>query len=85
MEKILHLAQQAENAGFYSLYLLEKFNWSIDPVTPYPVTKNGRFLLYWQYIYGSLEKRTFLAANSEKIYLGTSDLDMLFQDPAILA
>ncbi|MGC2381680.1 MAG: LLM class F420-dependent oxidoreductase [Nitrososphaeraceae archaeon] len=84
-DNILNLAKQAENAGFDSLWVLERLIWPIDPLTPYPRSKDGSFPFDWQYIFDPLETLTFVAANTEKIYLGTSVIDMLFHNPVILA
>jgi probable F420-dependent oxidoreductase len=84
-DNILNLAKQAENAGFDSLWVLERLIWPIDPLTPYPGSKDGSFPFDWQCIFDRLETLTFVAASTEKIYLGTSVIDMLFHNPVILA
>jgi probable F420-dependent oxidoreductase len=82
---IVYLAKQAENAGFNSLWVLERLLWPINPPSPYPGTKDGKFPEDWQYIFDPLETLTFVAANTNKIALGTSVIDMLFHNPVILA
>jgi probable F420-dependent oxidoreductase len=82
---IVCLAKQAENAGFNSLWVLERLLWPITPQSPYPGTKDGKFPEDWQYIFDPLETLTFVAANTNKIALGTSVIDMLFHNPVILA
>jgi hypothetical protein len=84
-ENIIHLAKGAENAGFDSLWVLERLIWPINPHDPYPGTSDGKFPDDWQYIFDPLETLTFVAANTEKIALGTSVIDMLFHNPVILA
>lgn len=84
-ESIVCLAKQAENAGFNSLWVLERLLWPITPQSPYPGTKDGKFPEDWQYIFDALETLTFVAANTSKIALGTSVIDMLFHNPVILA
>lgn len=84
-ENIVYLAKQAENAGFHSLWVLERLIWPINPQNPYPGTKDGKFPDDWQYIFDPLETLTFVAANTSKIMLGTSVIDMLFHNPVILA
>jgi probable F420-dependent oxidoreductase len=59
--------------------------WPIDPLDPYPGTSDGKFPVDWQYIFEPLETLTYVAANTEKIALGTSVVDMLFHNPVILA
>jgi len=85
-ENIIHLSKEAENAGcFDSLWVLERLIWPINPQTPYPGTGDGKFPADWQYIFEPLETLTYVAANTENIALGTSVIDMLFQNPVILA
>jgi probable F420-dependent oxidoreductase len=85
-ENIIHLAKEAENAVcFDSLWVLERLIWPINPQTPYPGTKDGKFPDDWQYIFEPLETLTFVAANTSKIALGTSVMDMLFHNPVLLA
>jgi probable F420-dependent oxidoreductase len=84
-EDIVYLAKQAENAGFNSLWVLERLLWPINPLSPYPGTKDGKFPEDWDYIFDPLETLTFVAANTNKIALGTSVIDMLFHNPVILA
>src|ERR671931_169650 len=85
-ESLIHLAKEAENAGcFDSLWVLERLIWPINPQTPYPGTRDGKFPNDWQYIFDPLETLTFIAANTNRILLGTSVIDMLFHNPVILA
>jgi probable F420-dependent oxidoreductase len=84
-ENIVYLAEQAENAGFRSLWVLERLLWPINPQNPYPGTRDGKFPDDWQYIFDPLETLIFVAANTCKITLGTSVVDMLFHNPVILA
>src|SRR5919106_1331084 len=84
-ENIVYLAKQAENAGFNSLWVLERLIWPIAPQDKYPGTIDGKFPEDWQYIFDPLETLTFAAANTSKIALGTSVTDMLFHNPVILA
>jgi probable F420-dependent oxidoreductase len=84
-ENIVYFAKQAENAGLDSLWVLERLIWPIRPQDKYPGTTNGKFPEDWQYIFDPLETLTFVAANTRKIRLGTSVIDMLFHNPVILA
>jgi probable F420-dependent oxidoreductase len=85
-ENIIRLANEAENTGcFDSLWVLERLIWPINPHTRYPGSEDGKFPADWQYIFEPLETLTYVAANTENIALGTSVIDMLFQNPVILA
>jgi probable F420-dependent oxidoreductase len=84
-ENIIRLAREAENAGFDSLWVLERLIWPMKPLDPYTGTSDGKFPADWQYIFEPLETLTYVAANTNKIALGTSVIDMLFHNPVILA
>ncbi|MFL6412162.1 MAG: LLM class flavin-dependent oxidoreductase, partial [Nitrososphaeraceae archaeon] len=84
-ENIIRLAKEAENAGFDSLWVLERLIWPMKPLDPYPGSSDGKFPDDWQYIFEPLDMLTFVAANINKIALGTSVIDMLFHNPVILA
>ncbi len=77
-QNIIRLATQAENAGFDSLWVLERLIWPIKPHDPYPGSTDGKFPADWQYIFEPLETLTYVAAKTNKIVLGTSVIDMLF-------
>jgi probable F420-dependent oxidoreductase len=84
-ENIASLAKQAEDAGLYSLWVLERLVWPISPKDKYPGTTDGRFPEDWQFIFDPIETLTYVAANTNKIALGTSVIDMLFHNPVVLA
>jgi hypothetical protein len=62
-----------------------KVDWPIGPQTRYPGSADGKLPADWQYILDPLETLTYVAANTNKIALGTSVIDMLFHNPVILA
>src|ERR1044072_9718683 len=78
-QNIIRLATEAENAGIDSLWVLERLIWPVKPQTDYPGSADGKFPTDWQYIFEPLETLTYVAANTNKIALGTSVIDMLFQ------
>jgi probable F420-dependent oxidoreductase len=84
-QNIIRLATEAENAGFDSLWVLERLIWPIMPHDPYPGSADGKFPSDWQYIFEPLETLTYVAAKTNKIALGTSVIDVLFHNPVILA
>jgi probable F420-dependent oxidoreductase len=79
------MAQSAESEGFDSLWVFERLLWPINPQTPYPATPDGSLPNEYQIILDPLETLTYVAANTNKIALGTSVIDMLFHNPVILA
>ena len=84
-ENVIHMAQMAEGEGFDSLWVFERLLWPTNPQTPYVATPDGSLPEEYQIMLNSLETLTFVAANTNKILLGTSVIDMLFHNPVVLA
>jgi probable F420-dependent oxidoreductase len=84
-ENIIHMAQNAESEGFDSVWVFERLLWPINPQSPYPATPDGSLPNEYQIILDPLETLTYVAANTNKIALGTSVIDMLFHNPVVLA
>jgi probable F420-dependent oxidoreductase len=84
-ENIVRTAKAAEDEGFDSLWVFERLLWPINPQTPYVATPDGSLPVEYQNILDPLETLTYVAANTNKIALGTSVMDMLFHNPVVLA
>lgn len=84
-ENVIQMAKNAESEGFDSLWVFERLLWPIDPQTPYVATPDGSLPIEYQIMLDPLETLTYVAANTNKIALGTSVIDMLFHNPVILA
>ena len=84
-ENVIQMAKNAESEGFDSLWVFERLLWPINPQTPYVATPDGSLPVEYQNILDPLETLTYVAANTNKIALGTSVIDMLFHNPVILA
>jgi probable F420-dependent oxidoreductase len=84
-ENILKIALGAEKEGFDSIWVGERLLWPLKPQTPYPGTPDGSLPTFQQNVLDPLETLTYVAANTNKIALGTSVIDMLFHNPVILA
>jgi probable F420-dependent oxidoreductase len=84
-ENVIQTAQHAEKEGFDSLWVFERLLWPINPQTPYPVTPDGSLPTEYQIVLDALETLTYVAANTNKIALGTCVIDMLFHNPVVLA
>jgi probable F420-dependent oxidoreductase len=84
-KNIIQAAKQAEEEGFDSLWTWERLICPLKPQTPYPLTPDGSLPTEFQNVFDTLETLTFAAANTNKIALGTSVIDMLFHNPVILA
>lgn len=75
----------AEEAGFDSLWVFERLLWPINPKNPYPATPDGKLPEEYQVMLDPLQTLSFVAANTTKIKVGTSIIDMLFHNPVILS
>ena len=84
-DNVLYIAKEAEKEGLDSVWALERLLWPLKPQTPYPATPDGSLPTMYQNVFDPIETLTFVAANTEKIALGTSVIDMLFHNPVILA
>jgi probable F420-dependent oxidoreductase len=84
-ENILKIALGAEKEGFDSIWVGERLLWPLKPQTPYPGTPDGSLPTFQQNVLDPLETLTYVAANTNKIALGTSVIDMLFHNPVVLA
>lgn len=82
---IVRTAKAAEDEGFDSLWVFERLLWPTNPQTPYVATPDGSLPVEYQNILDPLETLTYVAANTNKIALGTSVMDMLFHNPVVLA
>jgi probable F420-dependent oxidoreductase len=84
-QNIISLANMAEEEHFDSLWVGERLLWPLKPQTPYGLTPDGSLPTMYQNVFDPIETLTFVAANTKKIALGTSVIDMLFHNPVILA
>src|ERR687885_2856945 len=84
-ENVIQAAKEAEKEGFDSLWTWERLLAPLKPQTPYPLSPDGSLPEEFQNVFDTLETLTFVAANTKKIALGTSIIDMLFHNPIVLA
>jgi probable F420-dependent oxidoreductase len=84
-ENVVQTAQQAEKEGFDSLWAFERLLWPLNPQAQYPGTPDGSLPIEYQIMLDPLETLTYVAANTDRIALGTCVIDMLFHNPVVLA
>jgi probable F420-dependent oxidoreductase len=84
-ENVLQTAKIAEDEGFDSLWVGERLLWPLKPQTLTPGSADGSLSVELKIVLDPLETLTYIAANTDKIILGTSVIDMLFHNPVILA
>jgi alkanesulfonate monooxygenase SsuD/methylene tetrahydromethanopterin reductase-like flavin-dependent oxidoreductase (luciferase family) len=84
-ENILKIALDADKEGFDSVWVGERLLWPLKLQTLYPGTPDGRLPTFHQNVLDPLETLTYVAANTNKIALGTCVIDMLFHNSVVLA
>ena len=85
-EKILFiLRQEAEKEGIDSVWVLDRLLWPIKPQTPYVASPDGSLPVEYQNVLDPLTTLTYVAGVTERISLGTSVIDMFFQNPVVLS
>ena len=85
-DNVVELAQKSEKEGFDSLWVFDRLLWPVG-ATEHHIEE--RQMEVYQMICKMylilLGTLAFVAANTEKIALGTCVIDMLFHNPVILA
>jgi probable F420-dependent oxidoreductase len=84
-ENILYIATEAEKEGIDSVWVLDRLLWPINPQTPYVASSDGSLPIVYQNVLDPLTTLTYVAAVTERISLGTSIIDMFFQNPVVLS
>src|SRR5215470_11738693 len=84
-EAVTKVAQRAEALGYSSLWTIERLLYPVKPQTPYPGTPDGTLPEVYRQVLDPLDALTYVAAQTKKIRLGTSVLDMPYHKPVVLA
>ncbi len=84
-ENVLQLATQAEKEGFDSVWTITRILWPLKPQSAYVATPDGSLPIEYQNVLDPLDVLAYVAANTDKIALGTSVVDMFFYTPIMLA
>src|SRR5262244_1179660 len=84
-EAVSKVAQRAEALGYETLWTIERLLWPLKLQTPYPATPDGSLPEQYKHSLDPIEALTFAAAQTKKIGLGTSVLDIPYYNPAMLA
>jgi alkanesulfonate monooxygenase SsuD/methylene tetrahydromethanopterin reductase-like flavin-dependent oxidoreductase (luciferase family) len=85
VESITKVAQRAEALGYSSLWTIDRLLWPLNLQKPYPGTPDGSLPEIYKRVLDPLEALTYVAAQTKKIRLGTSVLDMPYYNPVVLA
>lgn len=84
-ENIIYIATEAEKEGIDSVWVLDRLLWPIKPQTPYAASPDGSLPVEYQNVLDPLTTLTYVAAVTEQISLGTSVIDIFFQNPIVLS
>jgi len=84
-ENITKAAHFAESENFDSVWVIDRILWPAEPQTPYPPSPDGSWPEVYQTVIDPISTLTYVAAITEKITLATGIIDMLYQNPLILA
>ena len=83
-DSLVTVAQRAEDLGFDGLWVLDRILFPVKPQAPYPVG-DGSLPVKYKHTLDPLETLTFVAANTRRIWLGTSILNLPWYNPVLLA
>jgi len=83
-DSLVTVAQRAEDLGFDGLWVLDRILFPVKPRAPYPVG-DGSLPVKYKHTLDPLETLTFVAANTRRIWLGTSILNLPWYNPVLLA
>src|SRR5246127_3955221 len=84
-EAVTRVAQRAEALGYSSLWTIERLLYPVKLQRPYPGTPDGALPEIYRQVLDPLDSLTYVAAQTKKIKLGTSVLDMPYYNPVMLA
>jgi probable F420-dependent oxidoreductase len=84
-EVVSKVARRAEELGYDSLWTFERVLYAVKPRNPYPGTADGKWPESFRRMLDPLDTLTFVAAQTKKIFLGTSVLDIPYYNPVMLA
>jgi probable F420-dependent oxidoreductase len=84
-EALTKVAQRAEALGYSSLWTIERLLYPLKLQRPYPGTPDGHLPEIYKHVLDPVDALTYVAAQTKKIRLGTSVLDIPYHNPLVLA
>ena len=84
-QNIAKAATFGDSEGFDSVWVIDRILWPKEPQTPYPPSPDGSWPTVYQRVYDPIETLTFVAGITQRVQLATGIIDMLYQNPVILA
>ena len=83
-DNIVYVAKEVEKEGIDSVWVLDRLLWPLKSQSPYIANADGSMPVDFQNVLDSLTTLTYAAGVTERISLGTSVIDMFFQNPVVL-
>ncbi len=84
-EAMIMVAKRAEELGYDSLWVVDRFLYPEQPQSPYPASHDGSLPENYKTVLDPLHTLSFVAAHTSRIALGTSILVMGYRNPVLLA
>jgi len=84
-DAISKIAQRAEALGYDSVWTVDRLLWPVKPQTPYGGSPDGSLPEPYKHVLEPLDALSFAAAQTKKLALGTSVLDIPYYNPLTLA
>ncbi len=84
-ENIARAARFGESEGFDSIWVIDRILWPVEPQTPYPPSPDGSWPEIYQAVIDPISTLIYVAAITQRIKLVTGIIDMLYQNPLLLA
>ena len=84
-DAVTQVAQRAEALGYANLWTVERLLYPVKPQVPYPATPDGMLPEPYKHVLDPVETLTWAAAQTKRIGLGMSVLDMPYYNPVMLA
>src|SRR5215831_21371633 len=83
-DTIAEIAKHAEALDYSTLWTFERLLYPVKPQNPYPGTPDGSWPPVFRRMLDPLDTLAFAAAQTKKIGLGTSVLDLPYYNPVML-
>ncbi len=84
-DALVSVAQKAESVGYDSVVVLDRILAPVNPRAPYPASADGTLPEAFQTVLDPLESLAFVAAQTSRVALETSILNIPFYNPVLLA
>ncbi len=84
-QAIVRVGQRAEALGYDTVWVTERLLYPLKPQTPYGGSPDGSLPDAYKVVFDPLETLTWVAAQTKRIAVGTSVLDMPYYNPVMLA